>query len=49
VDPATLDASAVGGYLETSHEVSLTGFLPAIIPATLPSPSVGGIPGPEAM
>ena len=42
VDPATLDASAVGGYVEKSHELSLTGFLLDIIPSTLISAFVGG-------
>ena len=42
VDPATLDASAVGGYVEKSHELSLTGFLLDIIPSTLVSAFVGG-------
>jgi aerobic C4-dicarboxylate transport protein len=42
VDPATLDAAAVGGYVEKSHELSLTGFLLDIIPSTLVSAFVGG-------
>ncbi len=42
VDPATLDAAAVGGYVVKSHELSLTGFLLDIIPATLVSAFVGG-------
>ena len=42
VDPTTLDASAVGGYVEKSHELSLTGFLLDIIPSTLVSAFVGG-------
>ena len=42
VDPATLDAAAVGGYVEKSHELSMTGFLLDIIPATLVSAFVGG-------
>ena len=42
VDPTTLDASAVGGYVEKSHELSLTGFLLDIILSTLVSAFVGG-------
>ena|SRR6478672_1924616 len=42
VDAATLDASAVGGYVEKSHELSLTGFLLDIIPTTLVSAFTGG-------
>jgi aerobic C4-dicarboxylate transport protein len=42
VDPATLDASAITGYVEKSHELTLTGFLLDIIPATLVSAFVDG-------
>ena len=42
VDPATLDAAAITGYVEKSHELTLTGFLLDIIPATLVSAFVGG-------
>ena len=35
IDPATLDQAAVAGYAKTAHEQSITGFLLAIIPATL--------------
>ena len=42
VDPATLDASAITGYVEKSHELSLTGFLLDIIPDTLVSAFVDG-------
>ena len=42
VDPATLDAAAITGYVEKSHELSLTGFLLDIIPTTLVSAFVDG-------
>jgi aerobic C4-dicarboxylate transport protein len=42
VDPATLDASAITGYVEKSHELTLTGFLLDIIPVTLVSAFVDG-------
>ncbi|RZA19043.1 MAG: dicarboxylate/amino acid:cation symporter [Lysobacteraceae bacterium] len=42
VDPATLDAAAVTGYVQKSHELSLTGFLLDIIPGTLVSAFVDG-------
>ena len=42
VDPATLDASAISGYVEKSHELTLTGFLLDIIPATLVGAFVDG-------
>ena len=41
VDPATLDASAVGGYVSKSSEMSMTGFLLDIIPDTLISAFTG--------
>ena len=42
VDPATLDATAITGYVEKSHELTMTGFLLDIIPATLVSAFVDG-------
>ena len=41
IDPATLDTTAVQGYVKQSHDMTLTGFLLDIIPATLVSPLVG--------
>ena len=41
VDPATLDAAAVQGYVQQSHEMTLTAFVLDIIPTTLVSPLVG--------
>ncbi len=41
IDPADLDQAAVQGYVQKSHELSLTGFLLDIIPRTLVSPLVG--------
>jgi aerobic C4-dicarboxylate transport protein len=37
IDPTTLDASKVAGYAAKAHETSLTGFLMAMIPDTIPS------------
>jgi len=42
VDPATLDAGAITGYVEKSHELTMTGFLLDIIPNTLVSAFVDG-------
>ena len=42
VDPATLDAAAITGYVEKSHDLTMTGFLLDIIPATLVSAFVDG-------
>lgn len=42
IDPATLDTAAVQGYVQKSHEMTLTGFLLDIIPDTLPGALVGG-------
>lgn len=42
IDPATLDANAVAGYVAKAHDSTLTGFLLNIIPATLISPFVNG-------
>ena len=42
IDPATLDASKVSGYVSKAHDTTLTGFLMNIIPETLLSPLVGG-------
>ncbi|MFT4246733.1 MAG: dicarboxylate/amino acid:cation symporter [Pseudomonas sp.] len=41
IDPAALDQTAVKGYVEKSHEMTLVGFLMDIIPKTLVSPFVG--------
>jgi aerobic C4-dicarboxylate transport protein len=35
VDPATLDASTVGGYASQAHEQTVTGFLLNVIPDTV--------------
>ncbi|MCD9028785.1 dicarboxylate/amino acid:cation symporter [Luteimonas sp. BDR2-5] len=42
IDPASLDTSAVQGYVQASHEMTLTGFLLDIIPGTLVGAFVGG-------
>ena len=42
VDPATLDASAITGFVEKSHHLTMTGFLLDIIPDTLVSAFVDG-------
>lgn len=41
IDPASLDSSAVQGYVQKSHELTLVGFLLDVIPKTLLSPLVG--------
>lgn len=42
IDPASLDAGAVGQYATRAHEMSLTGFLMDIIPGTLFGAFVSG-------
>ncbi len=42
INPADLDQAAVHSYVEKSHELTLTGFLMDIIPATLVSAFVDG-------
>ena len=42
VDPATLDAAAVGGYVGKAEEQSITGFLLSIIPDTFAGALTGG-------
>ncbi|HYD45289.1 MAG TPA: dicarboxylate/amino acid:cation symporter [Phenylobacterium sp.] len=42
VDPATLDAGAVKDYAAKSHEMTITGFLMDIIPATVAGAFVDG-------
>ncbi|PPU39389.1 dicarboxylate/amino acid:cation symporter [Xanthomonas arboricola] len=42
INPAELDQAAVHSYVEKSHELTLTGFLMDIIPATLVSAFVDG-------
>jgi len=42
VDPATLDADAVGGYVGKAEEQSITGFLLSIIPDTFAGALTGG-------
>lgn len=42
VDPASLDAGAVSSYTAKAHEASITGFLLAIIPATVLSALTDG-------
>ena len=37
IDPATLDTGKISDYAAKAHETTLTGFLLAIIPTTLPS------------
>ena len=41
VNPAELDQTAVQGYVQKSHELTLVGFAMDIIPKTLVSPFVG--------
>ncbi|KAF1712544.1 C4-dicarboxylate transporter DctA [Pseudoxanthomonas kalamensis DSM 18571] len=41
IDPADLDQTAVQGYVQKSHELTLVGFALDIIPKTLLSPFVG--------
>ena len=41
INPADLDQSAVQGYVQKSHELTLVGFLLDVIPKTLVSPFVG--------
>jgi aerobic C4-dicarboxylate transport protein len=42
IDPASLDTTAIQGYVQQSHEMSLISFVLDIIPTTLVSPLVGG-------
>jgi len=42
IDPATLDAAKVADYAAHAHDTTVTGFLLAIIPTTLPGALVGG-------
>ncbi len=42
IDPKSLDASKVSGYVSKAHDSTLTGFLLNVIPETLVSPLVGG-------
>lgn len=42
IDPATLDAGAVTQFTQAAHEMTLTGFLMDMIPATLVSAFVSG-------
>ncbi len=42
IDPASLDAAAVEGYVQKSHEMTLVGFLLDVIPATLVGAFVDG-------
>ena len=42
IDPASLDAAAVQGYVQKSHEMTLVGFLLDVIPATLVGAFVEG-------
>ncbi|OEY99223.1 MULTISPECIES: dicarboxylate/amino acid:cation symporter [Stenotrophomonas] len=42
INPADLDQTAVHSYVEKSHELTLTGFVMDIIPATLVSAFVDG-------
>jgi len=41
IDPADLDPTAVQGFVEQSHQLTLLGFVMDIIPKTLLSPFVG--------
>ena len=41
IDPADLDPTAVQGFVQQSHELTLVGFVLDIIPKTLLSPFVG--------
>ncbi len=42
IDPASLDTTAVEGYVQKSHEMTLVGFLLDVIPATLLGAFVDG-------
>ncbi|MEL4017056.1 cation:dicarboxylate symporter family transporter, partial [Dryocola clanedunensis] len=42
INPADLDQTAVNGYVQKSHELTLVGFAMDIIPATLVSAFVEG-------
>ncbi|WP_101927255.1 MULTISPECIES: dicarboxylate/amino acid:cation symporter [Luteimonas] len=42
IDPASLDATAVEGFVQASHEMTLTGFLLDVIPSTLVGAFVDG-------
>ncbi len=42
VDPASLDTTAVSGYVASAHETTVTGFLMAIIPETVVGAFTGG-------
>ncbi|MET0328843.1 MAG: C4-dicarboxylate transporter DctA, partial [Luteimonas sp.] len=42
IDPASLDTAAVEGYVQKSHEMTLTGFMLDIIPGTLVGAFVDG-------
>ena len=42
INPASLDGSAIAGYVTKAHESTLTAFLLNIIPTTVVSPFVGG-------
>ncbi|TWG92212.1 aerobic C4-dicarboxylate transport protein [Luteimonas sp. J16] len=42
IDPATLDAPAIQGYVQKSHEMTLVGFLLDVIPDTLLGAFTGG-------
>ena len=42
IDPASLDAAAVEGYVQKSHEMTLVGFLLDVIPSTLVGAFVDG-------
>ena len=42
IDPASLDASKVSGYVSKAHDSTITGFLMNVIPETLVSPLVNG-------
>ncbi len=42
IDPATLDATAVSGYVAKAHDTSIVGFLMSIIPTTAVSALTDG-------
>ncbi|WP_149195850.1 dicarboxylate/amino acid:cation symporter [Luteimonas suaedae] len=42
IDPASLDTGAVEGFVQASHEMTLTGFLLDVIPSTLVGAFVDG-------
>jgi aerobic C4-dicarboxylate transport protein len=42
IDPSTLDAGKISGYVKKAHDSTVTGFILNIIPETMVSPLVSG-------